>query len=221
MKFPFYEKIDYIEDYIPSHKVKIQSISDKNSWSDRKFDYIKKKIKFHYSVVQNDKCAYCRRQLNFGGYAEPIEHIVPRVDNYRWMFEQQNLVLSCGACNSSKSGKSTLKSSKLLSAIYPKNKSDYLIYHPHFDTYSNEIELENNIYYKWKTPKGKKTIEICGLNNMAHLFYNSAIINKDNNYNDVLAKITHPEKYGLTNKDVDKFQKELVKRIKHLKKLKK
>jgi uncharacterized protein (TIGR02646 family) len=221
MSFPFFEKIDFVEEYIPSHKILILTVSDKNSWSDKKFQYVKKKIRFHYSVVQDDKCAYCRRQLNFGGYSEPIEHIVPRADNYLWMFEQKNLVLSCNACNSCKSGKSTLKPAMLTSATYPANKTDYIIYHPHFDIYSNELEFEDNMFYKWKTNKGKKTIEVCGLNNMAHLFYNAAVNNMNNDYDSVLDKIMYPNKYGLEKKDVDEFRKALVRRVKHLKKLNK
>ena len=69
---------------------------------------LKSKIKYHYSIVQDNKCAYCREEIRFDGYGEAIEHIIPKSKKYKFMFHPKNLCLACYGCNTKKSTKNPL-----------------------------------------------------------------------------------------------------------------
>lgn len=141
------------------------------SWSNSTYDKIKKEIKKHHSIFQDNKCAYCRLPINFGGYGEPIEHIVPKSHKVFWMFHPKNLCLSCYGCNTKKSDKEVLNNThKAYSGaykMYPKNGNDFVIAHPHYDNYSKHIEIKGIICVpKNDSSKGAKTIEVCKLNRL-------------------------------------------------------
>lgn len=140
-----------------------------SSWSASTYSSLKKAIKFHYSVVQDDVCPYCREEIRYGGYGEPIEHIYPKSDEPNWMFEPQNLCLSCYGCNSKKHDKITtiddfVKDNK---KKYPNRSANFRIIHPHFDTYSAHIDSKYMfVRPRLNSEKGKETIRICQLNRM-------------------------------------------------------
>lgn len=146
----------------------------KNGWTASSNKNLKKDIKNHYSIVQDDFCAYCRMRVRFDGYGEPIEHIVPKSIMVKWMFHPKNLCLSCYGCNTKKSDKNTLINH--LSQIdnfknYPTTTTDFNIVHPHFDVFSNHI-VEDNLIYKPKndSQKGRNTIDFCQLNRFDVLY---------------------------------------------------
>lgn len=45
----------------------------------------------------------------------------------------------------------------------PLSSSDYVIIHPHFDKYFDNIQIVDNLLYVGLTKKGINTIEICNL----------------------------------------------------------
>ncbi|WP_122046283.1 HNH endonuclease [Vibrio atlanticus] len=135
-----------------------------NSWSDSDLDNIKKTIKGFYLNEQVFTCPYCKQKIRSkNGRYWDIEHIICRSSVPNFMFEPLNLCMSCVDCNIAKSHKKvTISKAK---KKYPNKSSDYLIVHPHFDSYEdNIIVIKEGFYYVAKKPKGEKTIEICRLN---------------------------------------------------------
>lgn len=141
------------------------------SWTSPSYKSIKVFIKKHYSIFQDNKCAYCRMPINFGGYGDPIEHIVPKSHKTFWMFHPKNLCLSCYGCNTKKRDKNTLLNDHVTYSNayknYPTNSADFKIVHPTFDNYSKHIKI-NGIFCTPKdgSIKGANTIEICQLNRL-------------------------------------------------------
>lgn len=136
---------------------------DPENWGLGCYDSLKKHIKRHYSDLQEDVCFYCKIEVNYGGYLEPIEHIVPKVDKPNWMFEPRNLALSCNPCNTKKNAKNTLTDTGLASVNYPSHRDDFLIFHPHFDNWATHFEVFYEFFLIPKTTKGRATFEVCRL----------------------------------------------------------
>ncbi|WP_063661600.1 HNH endonuclease [Aliivibrio fischeri] len=145
-----------------------QKLSETNfnhrSWADDDLKQIKESIKKHYHSVQNGVCPYCRQQLNstHGRYWD-IEHIIPRSHVSNFMFEPKNLCMSCVDCNSEKSAKKITSSTA--KSKYPIKSEQYFIIHPHLDNYEEHLMvIEAGLFYYPLKPKGRITIEVCGLN---------------------------------------------------------
>lgn len=143
-------------------------MSEKNfthkSWSDEDLTKIKDSIKKHYHKIQKGICPYCKQQLNstHGRYWD-IEHIIPRSHVPNFMFEPKNLCMSCVECNAEKSDKKVTTSSA--KTIYPTKAQQYSIIHPHLDNYEEHLlVVEPGLFYYPLKPKGRKTVEVCGLN---------------------------------------------------------
>jgi len=132
-------------------------------WNLSPYDKIKSHIKDHYSILQEDICFYCKINLRHGGYGEPIEHIVPRKDRPKWMFEPKNLALSCYTCNTKKKADNTLSSTGKISVLYPISTTGFSIYHPHFDTWTSHFEIFHTYFLKPKSTKGRETFKVCEL----------------------------------------------------------
>lgn len=137
--------------------------NDGDNWSLGCYDGLKKHVKKHYADLQEDTCVYCKIDVNYGGYGEPIEHIVPKSDRPQWMFEPRNLALSCYPCNTKKNADNTLSATGLASVNYPNNPNGFSIYHPHFDTWTTHIEIYYEFFLKPRTDKGRETFEVCEL----------------------------------------------------------
>ncbi|PHR56138.1 MAG: HNH endonuclease [Arcobacter sp.] len=145
------------------------------SWSDSVFSDIRSKIKTHYISIQKNKCPYCQQKTlsNHGRYWD-IEHIIARATIVNFMFEPENLCISCIDCNQKK-GKKKITSSKAKVHL-PSSSSSYLIIHPHYDNYEEHIMvIKEGFYYIALKEKGEKTIEVCGLNR----FYEFADYSED------------------------------------------
>ncbi len=186
--------------------LKKQNFSHK-SWEDDEIKELRDRIKKHYIVKQEYTCPYCR-QINktLNGRVWDIEHIISRISEPNFMFEPKNLCVSCIDCNLEKKDKKVTisKAKKKL----PNNSSDYLIVHPHFDTYNDKIVvIEPGSYYiaKKDSDKGKTTIEICGLNR----FYKFS--NYDNSI-DITSKINSLSK-RLSNCKDELEKNEILKEI--------
>lgn len=162
IKYSYDKGIDDFTEPIPT------SLDD---WNKSEYNDLKKHIKKHYSIIQDDKCAYCREEMRFEGYGEPIEHIIPKSKKIEWMFHPQNLCLACYGCNTKKGVKNPLIEDINTYISFPDNSSDYKIVHPHFDVLSTHIK-EENFYFKSRNAslKGKETIKMCDLNRFDLLY---------------------------------------------------
>ncbi|HEM7950361.1 HNH endonuclease [Citrobacter koseri] len=135
-----------------------------DSWSDNDISDIRDSIKQFYIHEQEFTCPYCMQiTRSNNGRMWDIEHIIPRENEKNFMFSAENLCVACPDCNNRKGATrvSTSKATKIL----PTRSDLYLIIHPHFDEYSQHIEvIKPGAFYVAKTKKGEKTIGICGLN---------------------------------------------------------
>lgn len=167
----------------------------KKSWTASTNKGLKTKIKSHYSIVQDDKCAYCRMPVRYNGYGEPIEHIVPKSLKTKWMFHPLNLCLACYACNTKKSDKDTLINNTIHPnsyLSYPNTSNAFKIIHPHFDIHSRHIEEKNFVFKpKNNSQKGRNTIDFCVLNRFDLLYSRAKQKNTSNKaLTQILTRIT-------------------------------
>ncbi len=145
-----------------------ETITSNEDWTKNIFSDLKKNIKKHYARKQKRKCAYCRSIINVDGYTDPIEHIVPKKHKPKWMFVQHNLVVSCAGCNSAKATDNTLINDLSNygdeSNDSPNIGSEYKIFNPHFDKWSDHFEFEDDFFLKpIPNTKGENTWELCNL----------------------------------------------------------
>lgn len=138
---------------IPSEKI----------WSDESLTNIKSNLKDHYIKEQNKICAYCRVELHTNHHGVwDAEHIIDKDSSPQWMFEPLNLCVSCKDCNQAKGIKPVTKSESYKN--FPNRKDNYKVVHAHFDKYEDHIKVAvPGVTYRYITPKGRYTIEICGL----------------------------------------------------------
>lgn len=130
-------------------------------WNHSALKSFKERVRVHYCKQQNKKCAYCRMDISLATSYSHIEHIVPKSLHPEWMYEPLNLCVACANCNSAKNNREVLSDKNAL--VLPMDSSGYIIIHPHFDHYSEHIEIVDGLLYRGLTPKGIKTIEICNL----------------------------------------------------------
>lgn len=151
-----------------------------DSWSDDDISLLKTRIKTYYISEQNNKCPYCKKIIPSNNHRLwDIEHIISRVDAEKFMFEAENLCAACIDCNGAKSNKKVTTSRAQIRL--PRRSDQYLIIHPHFDDYNSHIlVVKVCMYYIALDEKGKKTIEICGLNRFYQFStYDPAVENDD------------------------------------------
>lgn len=132
-------------------------------WSDNKYSTVKKSIKDHYLREQNFTCPFCQQRIVVTHNASwDTEHIISKKKYRQFMFEPKNLCVTCKDCNLEKSDKNVL--TKQTVTYFPKTSKAYIIVHPHFDQYKDHITvLKPGKSYRYKTEKGRKTIQIYGL----------------------------------------------------------
>lgn len=89
-----------------------------------------------------------------------IEHVISRDENLKFMFEPQNLAVSCIECNGAKRAtRVTIRDY----VRFPRRSQNYLIVHPHFDEYFEHIDIVGDNTYQALSKKGKFTIYHCDL----------------------------------------------------------
>lgn len=154
------------KDYVNSYNSKPKKEKKGNFWdneSDSLLATVKREIKNHYLFAQDYKCAYCRQRIvvEHNG-AWDTDHIIHKDDYPQFLFEPENLCVSCKDCNRIKSNKSVLKNKNRVT--YPENADHYIFCHPHFDEYGKHIRIiREAVLYLPITAKGRALIEICGL----------------------------------------------------------
>lgn len=157
-------KIKRAARYQPSHLIILRAnpIRSKDDWTKDCFQPIKDFIKAKYYLPQERRCAYCRKKLNADGYFNHIDHIIPKSKHKRWMFEPKNLTISCEVCNPLKNADDTLIASHSQTR-FPKSKTGFTTFNPHFDKWENCFEIEDGMFIKGKIKRGEETINVCKL----------------------------------------------------------
>lgn len=141
---------------------------------------IKKAIKDHYIIAQDYTCPYCKQRIEVNHNASwDAEHIIPKRTHPRFLFEPLNLCVSCKDCNNEKRDKPVLVNNTR--KTLPVNSVDYIISHPHFDDFNDNIRvIEIAGYYLPLSDKGRKTIEICGLLRFSYKYANYGNTSQEN-----------------------------------------
>lgn len=201
-----------------------EKVKDHNDWKSTK-EALKKYIKFHLSVVQDNTCAYCREEVNFNGYGEPIEHIVPKSLKKNWMYHPKNLCLACYGCNTIKLDKDTLQGGYTSHgnkyADIPLRSTNYIIVHPYFDKHSEYID-SSGIMFKGVvgSRKGANTIAMCELNRLDLLYKRAKRNKKVKNMSDLVMRVIKDPNSGKKEiKAAQDFIDQLIERQKYMKRL--
>ncbi len=157
-------------------------------WSDDAVAAVKKEIKDHYIQEQNFRCAYCRQPM----YTEhngvwDAEHVISKKTKPEFMFEPRNLAISCKDCNQAKSDQEVRKNHSKVS--FPTTSPEYIIVHPHFDTYEDHIRWMGPVCVALSKDKGSKTIAMCNLTRIAALRLKDVPNVTDNDFNDLMGRL--------------------------------
>ncbi|MDW2776325.1 HNH endonuclease [Pseudomonas sp. BEA3.1] len=125
-------------------------------------------IREHYIREQGYKCAYCRQiKRETHGSSWDVEHIIAKSEHPRFLFEPENLALVCKECNLSKSNKDVLTKRLREKSPYPRDKESFSIIHPHYDTYSDHMDISilsgKIIFIPKNKHKGRETFDMCNL----------------------------------------------------------
>lgn len=161
--------------YTGSHLLIVAAYNESGSqsadyWHHPDAGTVRTAVKYHYEREQEFRCCYCKQELlSVHGRVWDAEHIVPRSVVPRFLFEPLNLVVACVDCNSTKGDANTVTRNRR-PRRYPASSSDFTIVHPHFDEYEEHIAVYLGKIYSAKSPKGQKTIELCGLIRYAYAF---------------------------------------------------
>lgn len=153
---------------------------------------IRKSLRDHYLVEQSFRCAYCRSiKKESHGLTWDVEHIIPKSAHSKFIYEPYNLAMACKECNIAKGNQDVLRVKLKKNQGLPTSTDAYKIIHPHFDTYSDHIEITNvkgKISHRPKNDhKGKETYIICDLVRFAYKFvewdnFDSAIVDVFSDY---------------------------------------
>jgi hypothetical protein len=122
---------------------------------------LRARLRQHYSVQQFATCCYCKQGfMSTSGLVWDVEHVAPKSLYPKFMFEPLNLAVACKECNSAKRAFEVLVRPK--PKRYPKRSQAFLIVHPHFDKYDDNI-LRSKHLYAPISAKGVETIRACNL----------------------------------------------------------
>ncbi len=129
---------------------------------------IRKKVRAHLFEKQKYKCAYCQMEKKeTHGLVWDIDHILPKSVYPQFIFEPENLALSCKDCNIAKGEQEVLFTPKKKLKHLPDKKEHYKIIHPNLDNYSDHIEINiingKKLYRVKNETKGKQTYIMCNL----------------------------------------------------------
>lgn len=151
-------------------------------WNNERLSDLKSKIKKYYRDIR-DACCYCRRDLQdeFNMVID-IEHVLPKSKYGEYMFELDNLNISCKRCNMRiKREKDDFIVDTLTIRDDYTLSSQYRFIHPNFDLYTQNMNVLKFAYddikltkYKPNTEKGKFTYNYFELNKLEVNFLNDA-----------------------------------------------
>ena len=153
-------KVKYEDRHIKIFK--FNHITSEDDWGKSQFKTLKAFIKRHYYYQQQERCAYCRRSLTLVGKGEHIDHFIPKSYFVGYMFKPVNLVLTCALCNPTKKDKPTIRST-YTRRRYPKKKTDFICFNPHYDSWGSCFKIEEGMFIKARNRKGDQLIKICKL----------------------------------------------------------
>ena len=128
-------------------------------WNDSRARHIKHRISVHCLKEQRCCCAYCESILRKGGVQ--IEHISPKSLTPDFVYEPDNLVVSCGCCNSPaiKGHEPIIEGG--VEPIYRYNT--FRIVHPRLDNPDDHIKYQDDERILLDIPrcsnKGRSTID--------------------------------------------------------------
>lgn len=152
-------------------------LKDHNIWNATKGDMVevRKTIREFYLKEQGYKCAYCRMEKKEShGYTWDIEHVLPKASYPEYLLEPENLAIACRECNNPKDDHEMLSDPKFRTKVYPTDKECFKIIHPHFDKYSENMEVVilngKRIYLPLNSGKGKYTLISCDLCRFSYKF---------------------------------------------------
>ena len=140
--------------------------SGKDRWNDTKMKPIKHRISVSCLTEQECCCAFCEGILKEGD--APIEHITPKGRTPDFVFEPDNLVVSCTSCNSPsiKGENPTIQGA--VNPVYRDN--NFIIVHPRIDNPDQHIRFldADRTTFDWNncSPKGQFTINFFHWNNL-------------------------------------------------------
>jgi 5-methylcytosine-specific restriction endonuclease McrA len=101
----------------------------------------------------NGRCEYCLTPDKFGFSPHEVDHIT--AEKHKGKTVSDNLCLSCWLCNRHK-GSDLTSIDSITSAITP-------LFHPRNHQWEDHFELDGALI-KPKTPQGRVTVELLGLN---------------------------------------------------------
>ncbi|MBK6557141.1 MAG: hypothetical protein IPG16_07965 [Comamonadaceae bacterium] len=128
----------------------------------------KKKLKTSlFTRFQGSFCCYCAIELSNHQAKYDLEHVIAKDGRSQVVFALENLALSCGPCNTIKSNKKSTTSPGPDSNAVPIGSVNYLLVHPHYDSWTDFFEIDQyrrvNPKYSGPNLKARNTIEICGI----------------------------------------------------------
>lgn len=168
-----------------------------SNWESKAMDVLKfkKRYKRFLRTAQKGLCCYCLRPLGDDGDVD-LEHILEKNVVTIFSFNQKNLALSCGRCNTNKEATRKKINNFLLRRIRKKflvptnetietgiatwlmtpyvsfleiDNQRYRMFHPHFHKYSDHIEYIPGFIYRYKTKLGRRTGRALWLNELAEI----------------------------------------------------
>lgn len=142
----------------------------KSYWTRKKYEEYRKELKSKHYFGQTRRCAYCRKTLRTDAYWEDLDHVVAQSIKEKWIFHPKNLIVTCEPCNRLKNADATLTDPSITD--FPTSSTDFTIFNPHFDNWSDNFEIFKGIFLRGKPgTKGPNTYKYC------HLYRHDVIIN--------------------------------------------
>lgn len=136
---------------------------------------LRKGVRDHCLAQQKFRCAYCRMEKKeLHGMTWDVDHIIPKALYPVYLYEPQNLTISCKACNIAKSNSDVLTRKLRKAESLPVDPASYRIVHPYFDVYSAHFEIivvAGRITHRPKNNhKAKETFLMCDLVRFSYAF---------------------------------------------------
>jgi hypothetical protein len=158
----------------------IRTVADAGQgWDCPEFNPLRGRIKQFYLEGQDFRCCYCQKQNPVRhGRAWDVEHVISRTLNAAFLFEPENLAVSCIDCNLAKLDADILSRPR---KRFPRRADAYTIVHPHFDSWADHF-LFGDIVYTPLTAKGAETIKVCKLYRFYAMLGKDALFTQDKRY---------------------------------------
>ncbi|KAE9627959.1 HNH endonuclease [Parasedimentitalea maritima] len=162
-------------------------LNHKEVWASPQAEKLKKRIKDFYIKVQCYRCCYCMQEdVSEHGRDWDIEHVIPQSIERGFIFEPDNLSVSCTECNGAKNNVEVrVRKTQSIS----KSPNSYKIVHPHFDEWGDHLELEGQYVYHSLSKKGDFTIFHCKLARFYQRVLHKKDRIRDQNFSDDLSKL--------------------------------